>query len=49
MATEPVPSANEVAVPFCTRVTPFVDTLKFGPDVLEELGELLDGEDSAAD
>jgi hypothetical protein len=47
MATEPVPSANEDALPFCTRVTPFVDTLKFGPFVSEELDEV--GEDAAAE
>src|SRR5439155_23928730 len=47
MATEPVPSADEDAVPFCTRVTPLVDTLKFGPVVSEELDEV--GEDPAAD
>jgi hypothetical protein len=49
MATEPVPSATEVAVPFCTRVSPFVDTLKLGPFVSEALDEVFDGVDPFAD
>jgi hypothetical protein len=31
MATEPVPDAEENAVPFCTRVSPLADTLTLVP------------------
>jgi hypothetical protein len=36
MATEPVPTEVAIAVPFCTRTTPLVDTLRLGPELPEQ-------------